>query len=102
MEDPVEAQGPLLLIGLLGNYHKFEMHNPYHVRLEDFVNEPAIQKTVMSIAEACMTLRDRYIAIQDDAPATWSIGSTLSYIGLSRPTTPAHTEEETKSLFAEQ
>ncbi|KAK4935696.1 hypothetical protein LTR28_010308 [Elasticomyces elasticus] len=78
------------------------MHNPYHVRLEDFANEPTIQKTAMSIGKACMTLRDRYIAIQEDAPASWSIGSTLSYIGLKRPSTPVHSEEEAKTLFAEQ
>ncbi|KAK5011047.1 hypothetical protein LTR28_006089 [Elasticomyces elasticus] len=102
LEDPAELQEPLVLIVLLANHNKFEMHNPYHVRLEDFANEPTIQKTAMSIGKACMTLRDRYIAIQEDAPASWSIGSTLSYIGLKRPTTPVHSEEEAKTLFAEQ
>ncbi|KAK4991315.1 hypothetical protein LTR50_001900 [Elasticomyces elasticus] len=102
LEDPTESQEPLVLIALLANHNKFEMHNPYHVRLEDFANEPTIQKTAMSIGKACMTLRDRYIAIQEDAPASWSIGSTLSYIGLKRPSTPVHSEEEAKTLFAEQ
>jgi len=53
-----------------------------------------------------LKLRDAYIAIQDDMPEGWTIGSTLNYIGLgvlapsSRPSTPVPAPEEAKSLFA--
>jgi hypothetical protein len=52
-------------------------------------------------------LRDQYVAIQEDVPEVWSIGGTLSYIGLgslagAKPTVLAPTEEEMKAKFAEQ
>jgi len=51
-------------------------------------------------------MRDKYVTIQDDSPAEWSIGSTLSYFGLgaltpkSRPTTPTPPVEEASKSFA--
>lgn len=54
----------------------------------------------------CSTLRDAYVAVHDDMPEGWTLGSTLNYIGLgvlapaSRPSTPVPALEETKSLFA--
>lgn len=61
---------------------------------------------IVSFGENCVKLRDAYVAIQDDLPEGWSLGSTLSYIGLgvlapgSRPSTPTPAADETKSLFA--
>ena len=94
------------LLGLLVNYNKFEFQNPYRLRLDDFVNDGIIQKMIGSFGETCSKLRDAYVAIQDDMPEGWTLGSTLNYIGLgvlasaSRPSTPAPAPEETKSLFA--
>lgn len=107
MDHPLRAAEPFLLVGLLANYDKFETHNQYRVRLADYVNEDAMQKVVESIGWTCKLLQERYIAIQDDTPAAWSIGNTLSYVGLgalakSRPTTPSLTEDEQRTLFAEQ
>lgn len=107
LEDPAEATHPFLLAGLLANYNKFEARNPYHVRFADFVNDDTIKKIARCISLNCITLRDHYIAIQEDMPEGWSIGGTLSYIGLgalagAKPATPAITEEEMKTLFAEQ
>lgn len=50
-------------------------------------------------------MRDKYVAVQDDIPEAWNIGSTLSYVGLgalvgSRPTTPVPGAEEAKNLFS--
>ena len=96
----------LYLLGLLANYNKFEFQNPYRLRLDDFVNDAIIQKMIICFGGACMELRDAYIAVQDDMPEGWTLGSTLSYIGLgalapnSRPSTPVPAPEEAKSLFA--
>ena len=66
-----------------------------------------MRRIVESNAWTCTRLREQYIAIQDDTPVGWSIGATLSYVGLgaltgSRPTTPVTTEEQQRELFAEQ
>jgi hypothetical protein len=93
------------LLGLLANYNKFEFQNPYRLRLDDFVNDAIIQKLIRSFGDTCSKLRDAYVAVQDDLPEGWSLGSTLSYIGLgalapgSRPSTPTPAADETKSLF---
>lgn len=73
---------PFLLLGLLANYNKFEFRNPYRLRLEDFVNENAIQKIARGIGSACSQSRNVYVAIQEDVAEGWTVGSTLAYIGL--------------------
>jgi hypothetical protein len=94
------------LLGLLANYNKFEFQNPYRLRLDDFVNDAIIQKLIRGFGDTCLKLRDAYIAVQDDLPEGWTLGSTLSYIGLgalapgSRPSTPTPAAEETKSMFS--
>ncbi|KAE8853413.1 hypothetical protein PTNB73_02263 [Pyrenophora teres f. teres] len=96
----------LYLLGLLTNYNKFEFQNPYRLRLDDFVNDEIIQDMVACFGNTCIKLRDAYVAVQDDMPEGWTLGSTLSYIGLgalaptSRPTTPQPAAEDAKSLFA--
>ncbi|THY62382.1 DUF1741-domain-containing protein [Aureobasidium pullulans] len=107
LEDPLEAAQPLLLAGLLANYNKFETYNPYHVRFADFVNQETIIQICKSIEGTCVYLRDQFVAIQDDVPEAWSIGGTLSYIGLgalagAKPAVPVPTEDEMKAKFAEQ
>lgn len=93
------------LLGLLANYNKFEFQNPYRLRLDDFVNDSIIQKMIVCFGRSCLELRNAYVAVQDDMPEGWTLGSTLSYIGLgalapsSRPSTPVPTPEEAKSLF---
>lgn len=96
----------LYLLGLLANYNKFEFQNPYRLRLDDFVNDAIIQKMITCFGGTCLKLRDAYIAVQDDMPEGWTLGSTLSYIGLgalapnSRPSTPVPAPEDAKALFA--
>lgn len=99
-----EISEPFILLGLLTNYNKFEFQNPYRLRLDDFVNDVAIKKTVQCVGNTCRDLRDRYVAVQDDTPEAWSIGTALSYVGLgaltgSRPASPAPSPEEAQSLF---
>ncbi|KAF2460635.1 hypothetical protein BDY21DRAFT_298782 [Lineolata rhizophorae] len=97
---------PIILLGLLANYNKFEFQNPYRVRLDDFVNEVAIRKIITCVGTMCTTARDEYVAVQDDLPEGWNLSSTLTYIGLgsftsnSRPTTPTASAEDPKSSFA--
>lgn len=107
LENPLQASEPLLLTGLLANYNKFEVHNQYRVRFADFVNEETMTRVVHSVAWTTTILRERYIAIQDDTPTGWSVGGTLSYVGLGaltgvKPATPALTEEQQKELFSAQ
>lgn len=94
------------LLGLLSNYNKFELQNPYRLRLEDFVNDAVIQDMIQCFGDSCLKLRNAYVAVQDDVPEPWTLGSTLTYIGLgalapaSRPTTPVLAHDEAKLLFA--
>jgi hypothetical protein len=96
----------LYLLGLLTNYNKFEFQNPYRLRLDDFVNDVIIRDMIKCFGNTCAKLRDAYVTVQDDMPEGWTLGSTLSYIGLgaltpnSRPSTPVPAPEEAKSLFA--
>ncbi|KAL8931783.1 MAG: hypothetical protein Q9216_007073 [Gyalolechia sp. 2 TL-2023] len=91
--------------GLLANYNKFEFRNPYRSRLEDFVNNTAIEKVVRGLGAVCSRSRDRYVAIQEDIEEGWTLSSTLKYIGLgalapSRSSTPNPSPEDTKDQFA--
>ncbi|KKY22481.1 hypothetical protein UCDDS831_g03646 [Diplodia seriata] len=99
-----EISEPFILLGLLTNYNKFEFQNPYRLRLDDFVNDVAIKKTVQCVGNTCRDLRDKYVAVQDDTPEAWSFGTALNYVGLgaltgSRPASPAPSPEEAQSLF---
>ncbi|KAM3065291.1 hypothetical protein ACMFMF_011229 [Clarireedia jacksonii] len=98
---------PFTLLGLLVNYNKFEFQNPYRLRLEDFVNEGTIQKIIRSVGNTCADARSKYIAIQDDIPEGWTLGSTLSMIGLGsiapgtkKTTTPVLDPEIAKEMFS--
>ena len=104
---PIQAAEPMLLVGLLSNYNKFEVHNQYRVRFADFINEDGMKAVIESVGWTCNLLRQRYIAIQDDTPTTWSIGGTLSYVGLgslagAKPAAPVMTEDQQRELFLEQ
>ncbi|KAJ4985380.1 hypothetical protein SVAN01_09135 [Stagonosporopsis vannaccii] len=105
-DDSPQVLPALYLLGLLANYNKFEFQNPYRLRLDDFVNDAIIRDMITCFGTTCEDIRDAYIAIQDDMPEAWSLGSTLRTIGLgvlapgSRPTTPTPNPDETKSLFA--
>lgn len=105
-DNPELVIKPFLLLGLLANYNKFEFRNPYRLRLEDFVNESAIQKIAEGVGSACSQSRNAYIAIQEDVAEGWTVGSTLAYIGLgalapSKGAAPAQPKaDDTKEGFA--
>ncbi|KAL8921514.1 MAG: hypothetical protein Q9208_005668 [Pyrenodesmia sp. 3 TL-2023] len=96
VDTPIRVFEPFLLLGLLANYNKFEFRNPYRSRLEDFVNDAAIQKIIQGFGAVCCRSRDQYVAIQEDIAEGWTLSSTLKYIGLgvlapSRSSTPTPT-----------
>ncbi|KFA67086.1 hypothetical protein S40285_03016 [Stachybotrys chlorohalonatus IBT 40285] len=105
-EVPGHVLEPISLIGLLANYNKFEIQNPYQLRLNDFVNESTIQKVVRCIGLTCQALRSDYIDIQEDMPEGWTFSSTLNMIGLGaiapgpRPEKkPVYDVETAKRMF---
>ena len=107
LESPLQASEPLILTGLLANYDKFEMQNQYRIRFSDFVHDQTMQSMMDSISWTCVMLRAGYIAIQDDTPVGWTIGGTLSYVGLgslagAKPTAPVFTEEQQRELLLAQ
>lgn len=95
-----------LLLGLLANYNKFEVRNPYKTRMEDFVNESTISKIVHGFGATCIISRDRYVSVQEDTAEGWTFGTALSYVGLgklasnkaSKPTPPK--VEDLREIFA--
>ncbi|KAK0705642.1 hypothetical protein B0H67DRAFT_604399 [Lasiosphaeris hirsuta] len=107
-DTPARVAEPFTLIGLLANYNKFEFQNPYQMRLNDFVNEAAIQKIIRSVGYSCQTLRGQYVAVQDDLPEGWTLSSTLNMIGLGaiapggKPAPkPVHDADTAKKMFSE-
>lgn len=104
-DEPSHCFEPLLLLGLLANYNKFEFQNPYQNRLEDFIDETTIQSLVRGISHASGVARDSYLAVFDDMPESWNLNSALVYVGLrvlapdARRKTPPPSEEEAKELF---
>ncbi|KAL9032550.1 MAG: hypothetical protein Q9180_006437, partial [Flavoplaca navasiana] len=99
---------PMLLLGLLANYNKFEFRNPYRAKFEDCVNEAAIQKIVQGLGTVYSSSRDHYVAIQEDIEEGWTLSNTLKYIGLgvlapsrsSTPTRNAPRVDDAKDLFS--
>lgn len=106
-ENSISASIPFLLIGLLANYDKFESaSNSYRTRFGDFVNDSTMGRISECVGWTSVLLRDLYVAIFDDSPASWSIGGTLSYVGLgslagAKPATTL-TEDEQKIGFGVQ
>jgi hypothetical protein len=94
---------------MLANYNKFEFQNPYQLRMNDFVNEAAIQKVIRGVGFACQSLRSQYVEVLDDMPEGWTIASTLHKIGLGAvapgprpPPKPVVYDAETqKKMFSE-
>ncbi|KAI4268373.1 MAG: hypothetical protein L6R38_007858 [Xanthoria sp. 2 TBL-2021] len=108
VDDPHDRFKPILLLGLLANYNKFEFRNPYRLRFEDFVNDAAIQKIILGLGSVCSRSRDHYVAIQEDIEEGWTVSNTLKYIGLgvlapsrsSTPTRNAPSVDDYKDLFS--
>ncbi|KAK8130036.1 hypothetical protein PG999_002416 [Apiospora kogelbergensis] len=107
-DSPSRVLQPFMLLGLLANYNKFEFQNPYQLRLNDFVNEAAIQKVIRCVGQTCKNLRGQYVEILEDLPEGWSITSALTMFGLSSiapgakagPKKPTYDPEVAKQMFA--
>ena len=93
-----------ILSSLLASYNKFELRNPYRLRLEDYVNESIIRRIVGALGALLSKSRDRYVVVQEDIAEGWTFSSTLNYIGLgllapTRPATPTTKADEKKEDF---
>ena len=94
----------IILCGVLVNCNKFEIYNPYQARIANLTDRATLGKIVDAIATTCSRLRDSYVEIQDDSPQPWTIGGTLSYVGLGslagrNPSVAAFSEDEARSKF---
>jgi hypothetical protein len=103
---PDSACQAYVLLGCLASYEKFEQQNVYQNRLEDFVDDSTIRLLVDAVGETSRRIRDEYTAIQDDAAATLTLSSALTFVGLRslspdarKPAPPS--EEEAKARFNE-
>ncbi|KAI0389701.1 hypothetical protein F5Y17DRAFT_109396 [Xylariaceae sp. FL0594] len=106
-DTPERVLEPFTLLGLLANYNKFEFQNPYQLRLNDFVNEAAIQKIVRCVGQTCKNLRSQYLDISEDLPEGWSLAHTLNAIGLGKIAPgvkanqkPTYDADTAKQMFA--
>ncbi|KAI1869328.1 uncharacterized protein JN550_005958 [Neoarthrinium moseri] len=107
-DTPSRVLEPFTLLGLLANYNKFEFQNPYQLRLNDFVNEAAIQKVIKCVGMTCRHLRNQYINIQEDLPEGWTLANTLGMLKLgafapgakASQKKPVYDAEVAKQLFA--
>ncbi|KAK9241029.1 hypothetical protein V1525DRAFT_393498 [Lipomyces kononenkoae] len=74
-----------VLLGILSNYDKLEVYNPYQTRLADFVDESVMQKIVVAVGKTCKDAREQYITISDDAADGFSLESVISsYSGIAK------------------
>jgi hypothetical protein len=61
---------------------------------------------IRSVGNTCATSRAKYVAVQEDLPEGWSIGNTLSLIGLgaiapgAKNAAPVIDPETAKEMFA--
>ncbi len=61
---------------------------------------------IRSVGQTCLDSRGKYIAIQEDVPEGWSIGTTLNMLGLGvlapgvKTPAPAIDPEVAKEMFA--
>ena len=70
-----------ILLGILVNLNKFEIHNLYQKRLEDFVHLETMQSLMQKIGAVYQSVRDSYVLVQDDTPETWT-EATLHLVGV--------------------
>ncbi|OQO09214.1 hypothetical protein B0A48_06106 [Cryoendolithus antarcticus] len=106
VENPLHGTQPLTLIGLLTSYEKYEVQG-HALHSATQIDDNIIHPVVEVVGWTCVLLRDRYLAILDDSPVAWSVGGTLSYVGLgalagAKPPVPILSEEEQKAFFVEQ
>lgn len=66
------------LIGLLATFGKMETHNPYRVRLGDFVDQDSMIKTIQASGHVWQICLDQYL--QEQTTAASKISSPLSSI----------------------
>ena len=92
-----------ILLGILVNLNKFEIHNPYQKRLEDFVHLETMQSLMQKIGAVYQSVRDSYVLVQDDTPETWT-EATLHLVGVKNwaghKKRPPPSEDEARTLLS--
>ncbi|KAK6438373.1 hypothetical protein LTR95_005424 [Oleoguttula sp. CCFEE 5521] len=107
VKNPLHGIQPLTLIGILTSYEKYEVQGLARLHSARQIDDGTVHAVVEVVGWTCILLRDRYVAILDDTPVAWSVGGTLSYVGLgalagAKPVIPILSDEEQRALFAEQ
>ncbi|KAG0142016.1 hypothetical protein CROQUDRAFT_663095 [Cronartium quercuum f. sp. fusiforme G11] len=78
----------VLLLGLLANFRRFETRNPYSVRMEDYVDEKAMERIITLSVIALGDVRLGYMKAQDETPSSL-IGSVLGALSLIKTSAAA-------------
>ncbi|KAG0005197.1 hypothetical protein BGZ79_006283 [Entomortierella chlamydospora] len=83
MVDSVDlAFEAMALLGLLANYNKYEIQNPYLAHLATLNDDSVFQKMAMVIVHTCDSMRRGYMEVIDDdeMSAMSKLTSALSYV----------------------
>ncbi|KAF9370880.1 hypothetical protein BGX21_005370, partial [Mortierella sp. AD011] len=72
----------MALLGLLANYNKYEIQNPYLTHLATLNDDSVFQKMAMVIVHTCDSMRRGYMEVIDDdeMSAMSKLTSALSYV----------------------
>ncbi|KAG0254099.1 hypothetical protein BG011_005978 [Mortierella polycephala] len=72
----------MALLGLLANYNKYEIQNPYLTQLSVLRDETVLRKMAMVIVHTCDGMRGSYTKVvdDDDMSAMSKLTSALSYV----------------------
>lgn len=88
-----------VLLGLLLNYNKFEMRNPYVTRIADYVNDTVMKRIVTVFGETCAQARDLYAGAGSEEDPSY-LNSLVSTFSLTTFFAQRETDVESFAGFA--